>query len=160
MVNAYHESLRPSPAAWLLVPGIAVMAGLAMLPLGPVVSVIAAVAGGVLVVLLLALRTPALTVTTDGFRAGPAFLGADYLGRVEALDSAQTRAALGPHLREDAHVLHRAWIPTAVRVQVEDDADPTPYWLVSTRHPARLADALQACRDSSDGQAAHSEQTG
>ena len=41
-----------------------------------------------------------------------------------------------------AHVCLRAWARTAVRVEVVDPADPTPYWLVSTRHPARLAAAI------------------
>ena len=30
-----------------------------------------------------------------------------------------------------------------VRVDLNDPADPHPYWLVSTRHPERLADALR-----------------
>ena len=33
-----------------------------------------------------------------------------------------------------------------VRVPLTDPADPTPYWLVSTRHPARLVAALDAAR--------------
>jgi hypothetical protein len=27
-------------------------------------------------------------------------------------------------------------------VDITDPADPTPYWLVSTRHPDQLADAV------------------
>jgi hypothetical protein len=33
-----------------------------------------------------------------------------------------------------------------VRVTVTDPQDPTPYWLVSTRHPEKLVEALQAAR--------------
>ncbi|MGH3340752.1 MAG: DUF3093 family protein [Propionibacteriaceae bacterium] len=32
---------------------------------------------------------------------------------------------------------------TAVEITLEDAVDPVPYWLVSTRRPQRLADALQ-----------------
>jgi hypothetical protein len=31
-----------------------------------------------------------------------------------------------------------------VRVDVADPDDPTPYWLVSSRHPDKLAEALRA----------------
>ena len=31
-----------------------------------------------------------------------------------------------------------------VRVEVADPADPTPYWLTSTRHPERIVEVLSA----------------
>ncbi len=41
-----------------------------------------------------------------------------------------------------AWLLLRGWIPGVVRVRLDDPDDPTPYWLVSSRHPRRLAAAL------------------
>jgi hypothetical protein len=38
------------------------------------------------------------------------------------------------------------FVPTAVRVELHDPADPTPYWLVGTRHPHHLAAAIEAAR--------------
>jgi hypothetical protein len=38
--------------------------------------------------------------------------------------------------------VQRAWIGTAVQVLLDDPADPTPFWVVSTRHPVELATAL------------------
>lgn len=35
---------------------------------------------------------------------------------------------------------------TAVRVEVLDPEDPTPYWVVSTRRPMELAASLEAIR--------------
>jgi hypothetical protein len=32
-------------------------------------------------------------------------------------------------------------------VLLNDPADPTPYWVISSRHPTRLAAALLAARD-------------
>ncbi len=34
------------------------------------------------------------------------------------------------------------WVAGAVQVGVDDPADPTPYWVVSSRDPVRLAEAL------------------
>ena len=39
--------------------------------------------------------------------------------------------------------LLRSWIPTAVRVDLNDPDDPTPYWFISTRKPVELVRALQ-----------------
>jgi hypothetical protein len=33
-----------------------------------------------------------------------------------------------------------------VRVPILDPADPAPYWVLSTRHPERLAAALEEAR--------------
>jgi DUF3093 family protein len=38
--------------------------------------------------------------------------------------------------------LLRSYVPTAVRVDVTDPADPTPYLYLSTRRPEKLAKAL------------------
>jgi cation diffusion facilitator CzcD-associated flavoprotein CzcO len=43
-------------------------------------------------------------------------------------------------------VATRSWLPLAVRVEVVDPDDDTPYWLVGTRQPRELAAALQTHR--------------
>jgi hypothetical protein len=37
----------------------------------------------------------------------------------------------------------RPYIKTAVEITLNDQDDPVPYWLVSSRHPQQLAAALQ-----------------
>jgi hypothetical protein len=161
-VSTYEERLRPSATMWLLVPVGAFMAGAATFPLGLGVAVAVGLAVGVVVVAALLWSRPVIAVGPEGLHAGRAFLEAEHLGDIEPLDVEATRAALGPQLRADAWLLHRSWVRTAVRVQVKDEADTTPYWVVSTRRPSELATVLVACRDAADqnGQAAHSEQTG
>ncbi len=163
LVSTYLERLRPSAPFWLLAPVAAVVATVSTVPFGAAVAVAAGVVVGLAVVALLLARVPELRVDAAGLRAGPAFLEAEHLGEIEALDAVATQRALGPQLRADAYVVHRPWVRTAVRVGVADEADPTPYWLVSSRRPEELARALLACREAAGregGQAAHSEQTG
>ncbi|MEV0270719.1 DUF3093 domain-containing protein [Hamadaea sp. NPDC050747] len=62
---------------------------------------------------------------------------------VVALDAAGRAQLLGPQADPNAFVVLRPWIGTAVQIVLDDPADPTPYWLVSTRHPVRLAEALR-----------------
>jgi hypothetical protein len=64
-----------------------------------------------------------------------------------ALDAGGRREVLGIGADPLAFVVQRPWIGGAVQVVLDDPADPTPYWVVSSRHPLRLADAILAARD-------------
>jgi hypothetical protein len=75
--------------------------------------------------------------------AGAAHLPVRFIGRVDVVGGAEKQRALGPDLDPTAHVLHRPWIGPAVRLEVLDPDDPTPYWVVSTRHPRRLLAAIR-----------------
>ena len=56
-----------------------------------------------------------------------------------------TRALVaGPEADARAYLVLRPYVRTAVQVDLADPADPAPYWLISSRHPKRLADALVA----------------
>ncbi|MGZ4495569.1 MAG: DUF3093 domain-containing protein [Nocardioides sp.] len=83
----------------------------------------------------------------DGvFRAGRAQIPVTMLGEVTVLDAEASRLLAGREADARAYLLLRPDLRRAVRVDVADPADPAPYWLVSTRRPARLADALAAAR--------------
>lgn len=79
----------------------------------------------------------------DGvFRAGRAAIPVAHLGVATALDAEATRLLSGRDADARAYLLLRPYLKQAVRVDITDPADPTPYWLVSTRRPDRLAAAL------------------
>jgi hypothetical protein len=81
---------------------------------------------------------------TDGeFQVDDARLPLRYVAEVVALDAAGRRELLGPAGDSLAFVVTRPWIGTAVQVVLNDPEDPTPYWLVSTREPLKLAQALR-----------------
>jgi hypothetical protein len=50
-------------------------------------------------------------------------------------------------------MLLRSWVPTAVRIDLVDPDDPTPYWFVSTRRPDELVRALTTTRTAGAGSA-------
>lgn len=78
----------------------------------------------------------------EGLSVGPAHLPLAHVGAVRVLDAAGTRALLGPQADARAWLRVRPYVRTAVQVEVDDPADPTPYWLVSTRDPSAVAAAL------------------
>lgn len=83
-----------------------------------------------------------VTVDEHELRAGKAHIDLAFLGECEALDKEATRRVAGVEADARAHLLLRPYLKRAVRVRIEDPDDPTPYWLISTRNPERLAAAL------------------
>ncbi len=73
-----------------------------------------------------------------------AHLPVGYIARVGVLDAAAKREALGVQADPLAFVVQRPWVRQAVLVVLDDPADPTPYWVVSSRHPRQLAEALRS----------------
>jgi hypothetical protein len=76
--------------------------------------------------------------------AGHAHIALDLVGPAEALDAEATRRVAGVDADARAYLLMRPYLKRAVRVPVTDPADPTPYWLLSTRQPERLSAAIRA----------------
>ena len=117
---------------------------------GPVAWVVTAVALGLLAVGLSAYGNARISVQDGSFRAGRAHIDAVYVGEATALDPDQTRRTAGVDADARAFLLLRPYLKRAVRVEIVDPADPTPYWLVCTRHPDELAAALVAMSRSVD----------
>jgi len=88
-------------------------------------------------------RTP-ISVSDGELRVADAHLPLSFVGAVDVIPASAKRKALGPQLDPAAFLLHRGWVGPLLRVQLTDPADPTPYWIFSTRHPERLADVLRA----------------
>lgn len=94
-----------------------------------------------------------VAVTGDEFTVDDARLPLSFVTDVIALDTQGRREILGVGSHPFAFVVQRPWIGGAVQVLLDDPADPTPYWVVSTRHPVELATALLAARGAAAGRA-------
>ncbi|MFG1844715.1 DUF3093 domain-containing protein [Micromonospora carbonacea] len=87
-------------------------------------------------------------VVADGeLRVDDARLPVRFVADAVPLDAAGRREVLGVGADPIAFVVQRPWISGAVQVVLDDPADPTPFWVVSTRDPVRLAATLLAARD-------------
>jgi hypothetical protein len=93
---------------------------------------------------------------TDGpeLRVDDAHIPVRFVTEVNVLDAAARAALLGPLAEPNVFAIHRPWIRGAVRVVIDDPADPTPYWVISTRRPDDLARSIVAARDASATSAA------
>jgi hypothetical protein len=87
-----------------------------------------------------------IEVGPDGLHAAGAHLTPEYLGVVTALNRDDAARLRGVAADPSAFLVLRGWIPTAVRVDVNDPDDPVPYWYVSTRRPEDLMHCLSGLR--------------
>ncbi|MFT4122292.1 MAG: DUF3093 domain-containing protein [Microbacteriaceae bacterium] len=141
----YRERLWPSP--WLFVTTALIVPAslLVFLPISVTAGIIVAIVLYVLCVLAL-LRAAAVVAVTDGMLvAGPARVPIGAVGTVTA-HIEDARAERGPGLDARAWLLIRGWVAPVVRVEITDPADPVPYWLVSTRHPEAVVEAIERAR--------------
>jgi hypothetical protein len=88
-----------------------------------------------------------VVVRGDEFQVDDARLPLSFVADVVALDADGRREVLGVGAHPLAFVVQRPWVGGAVQVLLDDPADPTPYWVVSTRRPVELATALLGARD-------------
>ncbi len=140
--GAFHERLWPGPLGWGGVVTFALVLGVAFVPVDTLLALVV----GVLALLgglgAAVLTTPRVDVERGELRAGVARIPVRLLAEPRVLGRAELRVELGPALDARAYACLRSWIGTAVRVEVRDPQDPTPYWIVSTRRPADLVRAL------------------
>lgn len=94
------------------------------------------------VALLVWLGRLRVAVTADEFQVDDARLPLSVIADVVALDADGKREVLGVGHHPLAFVVQRPWVRGAVQVVLDDPADPTPFWVVSTRHPVELATVL------------------
>lgn len=85
-----------------------------------------------------------LEISDGELRVRDAHLPLTYVSGVVALDAATLRRVVGREGDPAAYVSIRPWIGGGVQLWVDDEDDPTPYWLLSSRHPEQLVKAVRA----------------
>jgi len=147
----YRERLWPAP--WLFISTALVIPAslLVFLPINQTVGVIVAIVLYLGIVALLLVAAPAIEVTRDEFLAGKARLPIPVIGDVAAFDGDEGRLERGQRLDARAWLMIRGWIDPVVRIELVDDNDPTPYWLVSSRRPEAVISALATAKQRTPG---------
>jgi hypothetical protein len=114
----------PTPLAWV-----------------PYVVLLSGVTAG-----LITLSRIRVSVADGVFHVDDAQIPVTYLTEINILEGESKRQVLGALADPMAFVVQRPWVGRAVRLVLDDPDDPTPYWVVSTRHPEKLATAIVAAR--------------
>ncbi|GHH20306.1 MULTISPECIES: DUF3093 domain-containing protein [Streptomyces] len=143
----YEERLTAPRSWWVISLLVGVSLALILLPFGTL-PLLGGLVGGTAAaaVVASAYGSPRIRVVGDSLIAGEAKLPVSALGATEILDAEEARAWRTYKADTRAFLLLRAYIPTALRVEVTDPEDPTPYLYLSTREPRKLAAAIDAAR--------------
>jgi hypothetical protein len=145
-MSHYRERLTPS--LWVFV-ATALVIPASILVFAPVTAVPGLVVGtavglvlyaGVLAVLVA--TAPVIEVSGGRLRVGRASITLDLLGGCTAYEGPEAFAERGTRLDARAFLCIRGWIKPVVKMRIADPQDPTPYWLVSSRRPGDLIDAV------------------
>jgi hypothetical protein len=148
----YDERLTAPRSLWLLPVGAGIMLGLIMLRFSDVLALVGLVAGVALVAAMLSSYGSVRIRVTQGLLvAGDARIPVTALGEAHPLDRAEALAWRTAKADPRAFMVLRSYVPTALRVEVTDPEDPTPYLYLSTRSPERLAAALDQARAGLEG---------
>lgn len=146
-MQSYEERLTAPRSWWVIAVLAGVSLGLIALPLGTLPMLGGLVGGTALAAAVVsAYGSARIRVVAGSLVAGDARIPVEALGAAEVLDAEEAVAWRTHKADPRAFMLLRSYIPTALRVEVTDPADPTPYLYLSTRNPQALATALEAVR--------------
>ena len=118
---------------------------LAALPFGVGIGMVISIAGSAGLYALVIFSAPVISVTTE-LRAGRMRIPLSIIGKTEALNNAELKQLIGPAADARAQLFIRGYVKTALKIEINDPADPTPYLILSSRRPEQLAVALLANR--------------
>ena len=93
---------------------------------------------------LISIRTRLIIqVDHSELMVGRAHIELNYVGEVTELDSAAMKAIRSRDANPIAFLAIRFWSSTGVKVEVNDERDETPYWLITSNKANQLAKALK-----------------
>lgn len=148
-MRTYREQLHVPISYWVLavvnvaILGTTVWAGFNLFV---AVATYVVLGGGTAAWLLIWGDLTSIEVTDGELRAGKTTLPLSQAGDVAAMDETQAKALRGPRADPRAFLLVRSFLKEAVYIEVVGQHSGRPYWLLSTRHPAELAAAIQRSR--------------
>lgn len=142
----FEERLYPSVGMYLAVSLLSPMVLLAAAPFGWPLAIGLAVITLLAVLVLASVLSPMIVVDGERLLAGRMSIPLSAIGNVTEIPKEDLRSELGPALDARAQLMIRGDLKTAVKIEIADPSDPTPYLVISTRRPGELVGALRANR--------------
>ena len=142
----YRERIWPSP--WVFVATALVIPAslLVFLPINQLAGGIVAVVLYAAIVIVLLATSPLIEVVAGELIAGRARVPVDLISAVSAFTGDEATLQRGRLLDARAWLLIRGWVSPVVKIEISDESDPTPYWIISTRSPDALVVAIASAR--------------
>ncbi|MCU1413999.1 MAG: rane protein [Microbacteriaceae bacterium] len=145
-MTIYHERLWASPWVFISTALVIPASILVFLPINQLAGPVVGIGLYAAVLVLIAVGSPTIEVTETTLTAGRARLPLGLIGSVAGFRDELATEQRGTKLDARAWLLIRGWVTSVVRIDLNDPDDPTPYWIVSTRNPEQLVEALDSAR--------------
>jgi hypothetical protein len=145
-MTTYRERLVPGPWIYIMTALVIPAALLVFLPINVFVGVVVSLVMYIAAVIVLTVTSPVIEVTETEFIAGRARLPLAIVGEVTGYSKTEASLQRGRLLDARAWLVIRGWVDPVVKVEVLDDRDPAPYWLISTRQPDAVISAVSEAR--------------
>lgn len=126
-------------AVFALLPSIAIISEPFDIRIGLAVGVVVVIT----IWTLLILRAPTIELSQLELRVGRVGIFRNLIGEAEVISKDRIFLERGPNLDPGAHKVFQGSVKTAIKIAILDPEDPTPYWLISTRKPDKLAELLE-----------------
>jgi hypothetical protein len=139
----YKERVLPNfgtfAAVFALLPSIAIISEPFDIRIGLAVGVVVVIT----IWTILILRAPTIELSQLELRVGRVGIFRNLIGDAEVISKDRIFLERGPNLDPGAHKVFQGSVKTAIKIAILDPEDPTPYWLISTRKPHKLAELLE-----------------
>lgn len=143
----HHEAQHPPWWVWLLGGVLAALLALEVgLAAGPAAGLIAAALLAAALVHGLRAWSVQIGVAEGTLRVGRAQVPLSAVGALTPLTGEHLRLRAGRDADPAARLALRPWTHSALEVTIDDPLDPTPYLLIGSAEPERLAAAIAAHR--------------
>jgi hypothetical protein len=144
--SVYRERILPGIAFYVAALFIPVALFLVALPFDETLPFLVAIGSYLLILLASYLAAPVLSIDKGNFKAGKATIPLSDLGKALVIAKKDQFLERGNKLDQRAFIRFQVGVKGLVKIEVVDAKDPTPYWLVATRHPEVLVGHLNAKR--------------
>lgn len=141
----YSETIRWSLWIWFFFAFLLGSLSLAVWAALGTATAVAVSVGEALLLVIFYLKSSLHIRIKDGWLyVGKAKIETKYIADIVELDGPTMRKVRGPETDPASYMEIRFWVTRGIKMELNDPRDRTPYWLISTRNPDKLASALRA----------------
>ena len=110
--------------------------------LGNSAAIATLIASSALIIVISIRSRLVIEITANELKVGRAHIDLKYIGAITALDSNAMRTIRTRDADPIAYLGIRFWSSTGVKIEIEDQRDETPYWLITSNKANQLVNAL------------------
>ena len=82
---------------------------------------------------------PRIYLSKEKLSIGQVLIPTKLVSAITVIEKSQLQFERGPNLNPKAYIRFQVGVKGLLKVELKDPADPTPYWLISSRRPEVIA---------------------